>query len=368
MDLNHNGIDDAGEERDIFFQPSTGLDCSEGEFFILDAVTGERLQMFDAEPNGLGGTIWTVPALSKDGDTVYLTTGDCVQKPQAGAMAESLVALDSHDITRPPKWFHQRRLIDTQDFDIGNAPTVVDVPDGQGGYQCRRVVSIDKDGCIYGFNQAADIPGPTDQGFDPLRIGQQRVLWRTCFVPGSLGGGFNASGASFHYDQAANKGYVFALSHASFGQAPNDDSTAFAVDACNGDYLWRTSDIDTGWGEGAIASGMLFQTAERGRELQVLAADGGQNQLPNLLASVQLPSGATPGGGGVAIVDGSIYVPATNGVIIVSVAPNSGAALPVIRHGTNAFNGPYPVPLSAAPPALWQPIDPTSPYLDLMKP
>ena len=345
------------EIHDVLFQPSTGLDCANGQFWALDAVTGEKLWIFDAVQNGdgQGGTIWSVPAMGKDG-TVYLTTGDCVQKPQVGEKAESLVALDPTDGT--VKWFHQRRLTDTQDFDIGNSPTVVDVPDGNGGYICQNIVSIDKDGCIYGFKQAEDIPDIGEPGFDPLRLGQQRVLWRACFAPGSLGGGFDASGASFHGRS------VFAQSNQAFGHLPTDDVNAFSVDACTGAFQWASSSIGLGWGEGAIASGMFFQPTGSGRELQVVSADAGSGHLPTLLATVALPAAVAEGGGGPAIVDGAIYLPSSAGVVIVSVDPS--ASSPPVHHGKDAFHGPYPLPIAAAPPATYVP-NPNSPYLDLLK-
>jgi glucose dehydrogenase len=109
-----------------------------------------------------------------------VTTGDCVEQPQVGFQAESLVALDAHDGS--VKWFHQRRLVDTSDYDIGNSPTLIDVPGPDG---CSVVVTPDKNGCIYGFDQDRDVPAVGEPGFDPLRPGQQRVRWRTCLVPGS---------------------------------------------------------------------------------------------------------------------------------------------------------------------------------------
>src|SRR5438876_938169 len=100
--------------RDVLYVPSTGLDCSNGQFYAIDAFTGEKLWTFDPVVNGdgLGGVIWTAPAMSKDRTQLYLTVGDCVQKPQVGELAESLVSLDP--TTGARQWWHQRRLVDVR--------------------------------------------------------------------------------------------------------------------------------------------------------------------------------------------------------------------------------------------------------------
>src|SRR6266516_3707919 len=235
-----------------------------GQFYAIDAFTGEKLWTFDPVVNGdgLGGVIWTAPAMSKDRTQLYLTVGDCVQKPQVGELAESLVSLDP--ITGARQWWHQRRLIDSADLDIGNSPTIVDV-DGAGG--CHLVVTIDKDSCIYGFPQQSDVPQVGDLDFDPLRVGQQRLLWRTCFAYGSLGGGFDAAGGVI-------VGRTLAAAAAlPFGPLPGDDVNAFAVDACTGDFEWASSSLGASLGEGAAASGMFFMPA--GTRLDVVRIASG---------------------------------------------------------------------------------------------
>jgi hypothetical protein len=343
------------EKRDVIFTPTIGADCSDGQLWAVDAYTAEVLWIYDPVPNfqdvagspgsagpGYGGMIWTVPALSKDKKHIYVTTGDCVEQPQIGFQAESLVAIDP---TRGVvQWWHQRRLTDTTDYDIGNSPVVVDV---EGTNGCHNIVSTDKNGCIYGFSQEGDIPQVGQEGYDPTRIGQQRVRWRQCFTVGSLNGGFNASSA------AAHDRWAFAISNGS--HAPNDTANAFAVDACDGTFQWADATVGTARSEGAIASGMWF--AGSGSKLQVLRAAGGA--APQVLATVALPSGFTSGGGGPAIVDGTVYVPVKNGVALVRVVPGSGASLP--KPAATVFAGPYPVPLGTGVEQVNMPLDPYDP-------
>jgi len=349
--------------RDVLYVPSTGLDCSNGQFYAIDAFTGEKLWTFDPVVNGdgLGGVIWTAPAMSKDRTQLFMTVGDCVQKPQVGELAEALVSLDP--ITGARQWWHQRRLVDVADLDIGNSPTVVDI-DGTGG--CHLIVSIDKDSCIYGFPQPPDVPQVGDLDFDPLRVGQQRLLWRTCFAYGSLGGGFDAAGGVI-------SGRTLAASAAlPLGPLPGDDVNAFAVDACTGDFKWASSSLGASFGEGAAASGMFFMPT--GTRLDVVRMESGidvavtpatTSRKPELLATVGLPAAATPGGGGPAIVDGRIYVPVQQGIAVVGVdstAPGTcpGAPSCAAPRGNDIFHGPYPEPF--APGAPGSPIVLKAPY------
>src|SRR5207248_680797 len=251
-----------------------------------------------------------------------MTTGDCVQKPQMAELAESLVALDP--ITGARQWWHQRRLVDVADLDIGNSPTVVDV-DGTGG--CHLIVSIDKDSCIYGFPQQPDVPQVGDLDFDPLRVGQQRLLWRPCFAYGSLGGGFDAAGGVI-------SGRTLAASAAlPLGPLPGDDVNAFAVDACTGDFKWASSSLGASFGEGAAASGMFF-----------------------------MPTGTRLD---VGRIEGRIYVPVQQGIAVVGVdstAPGTcpGAPSCAAPRGNDIFHGPYPEPF--APGAPGSPIVLKAPY------
>src|SRR5207249_2245874 len=236
-----------GGPRDVLYVPSTGLDCSNGEFYALDAFTGEKLWTFDPVVNG----------------------------------------------------------------------------------DCHLVVTIDKDSCIYGFPQQPDVPQVGDLDFDPLRVGQQRLLWRPCFAYGSLGGGFDAAGGVI-------SGRILAASAAlPLGPLPGDDVNAFAVDACTGDFKWASSTLGASFGEGAAASGMLFMPT--GTRLDVVRMDSGidvpvtpatTSRKPELLATVGLPAAATPGGGGPAIVDGRIYVPVQKGIAVVGVDATAPGTCP----------------------------------------
>jgi len=386
IDADGDGVWEEGEVRDVLYTPSTGLDCADGRMYAIDAYSGQLYWQFDPVESGdsTGGTIWTTPAMNQARTMVYITTGDCVGQPQAGAKAESLIALDAR--TGKDEWFHQRRLVDTADLDIGTGPLVADVV--QWNRECHVVVSFDKDGCVYGFNQEVDIPEVTPElpedpttaqfSFDPLRMGQQRLLYRECFVPGSLNGGFNASNPAF--DPVSGLAVAQATGYPT-GHIGADDSNAFAIDVCTGRVAWASSDVKNGRIDSAVASGMLFQLGstqkpavgdypyEFVRELQIVAMDSELYASPAVLATVDLtaPDGLraqpTLGGGGPAIVDGRIYVPTTVGIVVIGHEPGSLNASPPRTSGMNIFAGPYTQPV--APGALGggvQPIDKDNPY------
>lgn len=357
-----NGVD---QVRDVLYTPTTGLDCADGRMWALDALTGELLWEFDPVPNGNGGTIWTTPAMSRDKRLVYVSTGDCVGNPQMLSMREAVVALNADDGT--VAWWHQKRLVDTADLDVGTGIAVADV-DGRHG--CHVVISSDKDGCIYAYNQTVDIPTDVSSpGYDPLRAGQQRVLWRECFVGGSLNGGFNAS-------NGALSGRLFVQQTSGYpdSHVGADDSNAFAVDVCNGQVQWASSDVSNGRTDAAIASGMLFQTGVTRKaagvngpgyqwvqEVTVVDMDVGLARVPTVLATLKLPAQGSLGGGGVAIADGTVYVPTVKGLAIARVVPGSNASAPV-RRGLNVFAGPYPEPLAPGGLGSYPAANPEDPY------
>ena len=354
--------------RDILYTPSTGLDCADGRMWAMDPVTGEILWDFDPVTNSViqgntGGVIWTTPAMNRDRSLVYVTTGNCVGRPQVGEKAEAIVALDAR--SGEVVWWHQRRLIDTADLDIGVGPSVVDVDGYQG---CHVVVSGDKDGCMYGYNQEADIPDIGEPGFDPLRIGQQRLLWRKCFAPGTLNGGFNSSNGAVYKNLFMQQSNVYPGGHNGA-----DDTNAYAVDACTGKLEWASSDVGGGRTDAAIANDMLFQiSAYRTipgqkvgyrffREVHVVSAESGINRVPDVLATVVLPTQGSLGGGGLAISDSKVYVPIVGGVAEVAVVEGSNAS-PPRRYDLNVFAGPYPSPIAPGGVDGAPTVNPDDPY------
>lgn len=391
-----NPVTGALETHDVLYTPTTGTGCENGQFWALDAVSGDLLWSFDpvTSGDGLGGTILASPAMSIPGtytvgggevtvpSLLYVATGGCPNSPQVADYAESLVALDA--ATGSVEWFHRRRLADAVGFDMTSAPLVATIDDPVVG--CQVVVNFDEDGCVYGFPQAKDVPlfgdfGAVDYGgfqtqqrgfgYDPMRDGQQRLLYRKCLVPGGPGGGFS------HADPALWTGVNglnarvqgVAIAQAAGGHVGADDTNAFAVDVCTGRVVWASSDVGNGRSDAVVASGLLIQlggetTPPAGglplasfNEVHVLEADSFNYATPRdsdirgggLFANVVLPAehDSSPKAGGPAVVRGRIYVPTSKGIDVIGLpATRGGQASPARIRGSNVFAGPYPEPMA----------------------
>jgi outer membrane protein assembly factor BamB len=381
------------QTHDVVYTATTGVGCENGQFWALDAVTGEVLWTFDpvTSGDGLGGAIGASPAMSLPGtytigyepvtvpSLVYVATGGCPSSLEVRDYAESLVALDA--ATGAVTWFHQRRLADAIGYDTTSAPlaAVVGGPDG-----CQVVVSFDEDGCVYGFPQAADVPafgdlgntgyGPLQTrqygpGYDAMRPGQQRLLYRKCLVPGGPGAGFSDANPALWRGVAGIDAHAqgVAIAQAAGGHVGADDSNAFAVDVCTGRVVWASSDVDNGRNDAVVVSGMLVQlggTTTAGTttvpiasygEVQVLDGDSYNYANPRdsdirgggMYADVRLPAGHDPSAraGGPAVVNGRLYVPTSKGIDVIGLPAVRGgrASLPRIN-GNNVFAGPYSEP------------------------
>ena len=372
-----------GGTADVLYAPTAATACGNGELWALDAVTGERYWTFDAVSGGagIGGVISTTPAMKRDRSLVYVTTSDCPGDPQMTELTQSLVALDAQ--TGEVVWHHTRRLVDPVLSGIGSGVVVVD-DSTLGG--CNVVVSNDRDGCVYVFEQERDVPAPGDADYDPFRDGQQRIRARSCLVPGSTHGGFDLGNPAFDTRWTSHQSSGYA------GHVGADDANAFALDVCTGETEWASSTVSNGRADGAAASGMFFhlgtrrnvtacsaeveipndpsqpqivipdpesldcspeelQSGERFTSVQelVVTLTGGEfDPAPHVWAVAELENAATPGGGGPAIVQGRIYVPTVAGIEVltaVGVAQTPETASPRIR-GLNTFIGPYPHPVA----------------------
>jgi outer membrane protein assembly factor BamB len=315
----------------------------------VDAYTGKTLWTWSPmwTPVIKNGTvIWTSSSMSRDGTKLYITTnelgslaGGIPELQGSQGRGDSTVALDP--ATGKEVWFRQHRVHDEYDMDVGNGATVADVegPDG-----CHLVVVPDKDGCIYAYRQDVEIPQVSDPDYDPLRVGQQRVVWKQCFTVGLITGGFNAMAATFDGRR------VFVQANSAGGQIGTNDTNGYALNACTGKLEWASSTIGNGYSDGAAASGMWFIPSLFSKQLQVVTAEGHpaasvpNGGVPTVLATVQLP-GEFIGGCGPAIADGRIFVPTQTGVSMITVVPGSNSSPPVM-HGNDVFQGPYPFEVS----------------------
>ena len=197
-------VDGRTETRDVSYTPTIGADCSDGQMWAVDAYTGQTLWTYDPVPNyvdassesgvspGYGGATDGPRARSQGRDD--LRHDRRLRAAAAGRLPGGVAGCARRsrrvgEVVSPAPTRRHQRLRHRQLPNSGGCSWTG---------PCSVVVTPDKNGCIYGFDQQSDVPQIGDLAFDPFRPGQQRVRWRTCLVPGSLYGGFNASGAAAH--------------------------------------------------------------------------------------------------------------------------------------------------------------------------
>jgi outer membrane protein assembly factor BamB len=231
-----------------------------GELRALDLTTGRVLARQRFVPEGRRGAgIWNSPALSPDGRTLFLATGEDYQGYD-GPWNRALVSLDLMTL--------EIRQADKQG-----------VPDVDGDWATTPVVFHDRTGrVLVGANHK-------DRMFyayaaDSIAAGP---LWRRA-TGRSIG--FMAA-----YDETVGEGGTLLIG--------GDDARLFAVDPATGADRWPPVTIETLHGNMAIANGLVFVPANG----KVFVLDEARGTTLRVLAPVE------PGRSfsGVAVTGGMIY-------------------------------------------------------------
>ena len=191
----------------------------------------------DARHSATCGGVWSSPALDPALGLLYLDTANCGDNSSTPFL-ESVFALHVADGT--PAWHYEPRLVDSRDMDFGATPTVFRL-----GH--RDVVGVGgKDGVYYLFGAA----GP--KGSDPANP----PIWSTKLsLGGSLGGFFNSvtDGKRIYLSSA--------LGEASDTFTVHEDALRyreFALDARNGNVLWRQAAGPPNFGQNSLSPGIYW--------------------------------------------------------------------------------------------------------------
>ncbi|MGN6379567.1 MAG: outer membrane protein assembly factor BamB family protein [Gaiellales bacterium] len=125
----------------------------------LDQATGARLATYYTVPAGsVGGSIWSTPAITKNGSTIFITTGN--GDPTAGALqgdSVSIVALDANTLARKDIWTIPS-ADHGPDSDFGGSPTLFTA--SLNGTPTAMVGAENKNGYYYAWNQSNLAAGP----------------------------------------------------------------------------------------------------------------------------------------------------------------------------------------------------------------
>jgi uncharacterized repeat protein (TIGR01451 family) len=125
----------------------------------VDQHTGARLATYYSVPDGVvGGSIWSTPAITPDGSTIFVTigNGDRTVGSQQGDSV-SIVALDAATLAKKDIWTIPAADIGP-DSDFGGSPTLFTA--NLNGVPTAMVGAVNKNGNYYAWKQADLASGP----------------------------------------------------------------------------------------------------------------------------------------------------------------------------------------------------------------
>jgi polyvinyl alcohol dehydrogenase (cytochrome) len=283
--------------------------CTRGHLYAFDLDTGAELWRFATVPekvcdndtslecttnadcgggtcvDGIGGGVSAAPAVSEDGETVFMVSVGCYTSPSIGN-SDALFSLDA--ATGALNWVHRTESIEQyadgppyHDFGFLNGPILVDADDGLGGTQ-ELVVAGSKDGTIYAVDRATGA-----------------VVWTNELVPAPEFAGFGLFNGAVAY---ADGRFYAALYETPNWPDTNDHLYAFSE--VDGAVDWQDQ-IGASWADATVAGGVLyvggaaFPTVDP--EFYLYDAATGAR-----LATLVMPDAVA---GGVAVENGVVYVP-----------------------------------------------------------
>lgn len=258
---------------------------SRGAVVALEASTGKQIwktynvdepKPWKKNPNGVqlygpsAGGVWNAPTIDPVRGALYVGTGDAVTPPES-PLTDAVVAMDLK--TGKVLWSYRAANQDLfmggcngptrseacpspmgPDFDIGNSPILVTLPNGKraviAGAKNADVFALDPDNngkLLYRVNPLGVPPGQFGRGRGSIVWGGASDGQRTYYGTGAAGlAALNAEGASvwqFTAPGASGRG------NAGLGAAPTvipgvvfegaTDGQLFAVSATEGKQLWQ---------------------------------------------------------------------------------------------------------------------------------
>ena len=220
-----------------------------GKLLKVDLTSHAIVASFTLVPAGtVGGGIWTSPALDTASNTIFVSTGTCIDMATQ-PYCQAVVALDATTLSLKSVWQIPPA---NEPFDPDWGVTPIIYPDGTGR---TLVSSINKNGILYAFNDSNLTAGP---------------VWMQQFAaPGPSPQGGTGSVASGAFGQAT---LYAAGANTTIGGVAYGGSVR-AVSPATGAYLWEHGT------PGIVMAGLAYFNGliavGQGSTLQVLNATTG---------------------------------------------------------------------------------------------
>jgi outer membrane protein assembly factor BamB len=232
----------------------------------------------------VGGGVTATPAVSADGETLYLATVGCLSAPSVGN-SDSIIALDAD--SGAEIWVHRTQPIEQvadgpfyHDYGFLNGPILADFDDGLGG-TIEIAVAGSKDGTLYAVDPADGTP----------------VWSNPVAAPGEFAG-FGLFNAPIAHD--GQRFYAALYGAPPFAGWPGANDHLFAFNEGDGSAAW-SDQIGLSWGATTVANGVVYMGTNAAQAFYAYDAASGVR-----IHTLSVPGTVT---GGAAIVDGTVYVP-----------------------------------------------------------
>lgn len=228
-----------------------------------------------------GGGVTATPAVSADGETVYVATVGCLSEPSVG-LSDSIIALDAN--TGAMNWAHRTQSTEQvadgppyQDYGFLNGPILATVSDGGGG-EVDVVAGGGKDGTLYAVSPV-----------DGTLVWSREIAAAPAFAGfGLFNGAVGFSGGNFFAALYNNNNW------------PGGNDHAFSFSGVDGSDVW-SEQIGESWGDVTVAGGVVYMgTIASGDFFAFDEATG------SLLHTFSMPDGVA---GGAAVLPGQLFVP-----------------------------------------------------------
>ncbi len=265
-----------------------------GSVVALDPETGDEAwrtyMTTDDETAGAGVSVWSTASIDPDRNLAFIGTGNTYEPP-AAPLSDSVVALDL--TTGDIAWSRQFTAGDVYtifmpepqgvDADIGGAPNLFTISDLDGE---RDVVGVGDKAGVYAVLDRDD--GET--------------IWATQLGPGSHLGGVMTTAA-------VGDGVVYTSCNLWVGNifdfgSDENSAVVYALDAATGETLWQRPMPRPVFGALTLAGDVVWHTTIDGT-LHGLDAATGVELWTAKPGADETEAGM---GGGVTIVDGTVYV------------------------------------------------------------